>query len=319
MEQTVGYGEDDYCSQAKKKIQKELKSDSIVEFLVAGTQTNMTVISHLLKPYEGVLGVSTAHVNVHESGAIESTGHKVLTVPSKDGKLTAKDVETVMEEHLNNPTMMHMVRPGMVYISNATELGTVYKKKELNDLYNTCKKYKLPLYIDGARLGCALASKESDISFSDLSNLCDIFYIGGTKMGAMFGEAVVFNDKSLAENFLYMKKQKGGLLAKGRLLGIQFSCLFEDNLYFKLAFHAVSQAQKIKKALISNGIPLFVDSSTNQIFPIFTKNQLAELNKHFNFEFWEKVDENSCAVRICTSWATDENQVDKLISLLSKI
>lgn len=319
MLQTVGYGEDEYCAEAKKKIQKALKSDSIVEFLVSGTQTNFTVISHILKPYEGILGVDTCHPEQHETGAVEATGHKVITVPNVNGKLTPSAVEKTLKEHLESPIMIHTVKPGLVYISNATELGTVYTKKELTELHEVCKKYNVPLYIDGARLGCAMVSQECDYEFSDLADLCDVFYIGGTKMGALFGEAVVFNDKKLAENFLYMKKQRGGLLAKGRLLGIQFSCLFEDDLYFKLASHAVNEAQRIQNALIENNIPLLVKSSTNQIFPILTYKQQEFLAKEFEFELWEPIDDEKSSVRFCTSWATDEKQVDKLIEMFRHI
>ncbi len=319
MLQTAGYGEDEYCAQAKEKIRRALKSDCEVEFLVSGTQTNFTVISHILKPYEGILGVDTCHPEQHEAGAIEATGHKVITVPNVNGKLTAEAVEKTLREHLESPIMIHTVRPGLVYISNATELGTVYTKKELTELHEICRKYNIPLYIDGARLGCAMASKECDYEFSELSDLCDVFYIGATKMGALFGEAVVFNDKKLAENFPYMKKQRGGLLAKGRLLGIQFSCLFEDNLYFKLADYAVKQAQRIQDALIENKIPLLVKSSTNQVFPILTYSQQQIIAKDFGFELWEPIDDEKSSVRFCTSWATDEKQVDRLIEALKLI
>ena len=319
MLQTVGYGEDEYCARAKEKIQKALKSDSIVEFLVSGTQTNFTIISHILRPYEGILGVDTCHPANHETGAVEARGHKVITVPNVNGKLTAKAAREVLQAHLDNPCMIHMVKPGLVYISNATELGTVYTKKELSELHDVCREYNVPLFIDGARLGCAMMSSECDYEFSDLAELCDVFYIGGTKMGALFGEAVVFNDKKLYENFLYMKKQNGGLLAKGRLIGIQFDCLFTDNLFFDLAKHAVAEAQRLQDALIEAGIPLLVKSTTNQIFPILTYKQQEIVSKEFSFELWEPIDEEKSSVRFVTSWATDHDQVSKLIEVFKSL
>lgn len=311
--QTMGYGEDAYCAEAKMKIREALKHDSAVEFMMTGTQTNLTVISHLLRPYEGIVGVKSCHPANHETGAIEATGHKIIIVPSGDGKLKAPQVEKILYDHINNPIKEHSVRPGLVYISDATEMGTVYTKKELSDLHDVCRKYSIPLYIDGARLGCALMSSECDFSFPDLADLCDVFYIGGTKMGALFGEALIFNEKKAAENFLYSKKQRGALLSKGRLLGIQFSCLFENGLYFKIARDEVKQAQRIQDALIANGIPLMIKSPTNQIFPILTKAQREFINTEFNFEIWENMDDDKASVRFCTSWATDPRQVDKLI------
>ncbi|MEG1971567.1 MAG: aminotransferase class I/II-fold pyridoxal phosphate-dependent enzyme [Oscillospiraceae bacterium] len=318
-EQTVGYCEDEYCAKAAKLIQKELGHKRAVHFMVAGTQTNLTVISHVLRPYEGAIAPITGHINVHESGAIEATGHKVLTVPTDNGKLTAGQVTEVMEEHLNNPTMIHMVRPGMVYISLPTEIGTIYSKNELSAIYDACKKYKIPLFIDGARLGCALSAPKNDLTLKDLAELCDIFYIGGTKMGALFGEALVINNPKYDENFQYMQKQKGALLAKGRLLGIQFEQLFTDRLYYKLGEHAVSMAQKIQNCLIENDYKLKITSDTNQLFPIFEDKALAALEKEFTFEFWEKADRNHSTVRICTSWATEEAQVEKICSMLTEL
>ncbi|MEG2144329.1 MAG: aminotransferase class I/II-fold pyridoxal phosphate-dependent enzyme, partial [Oscillospiraceae bacterium] len=298
---------------------KELGHKRAVHFMVAGTQTNLTVISHVLRPYEGAIAPITGHINVHESGAIEATGHKVLTVPTDNGKLTAGQVTEVMEEHLNNPTMIHMVRPGMVYISLPTEIGTIYSKNELSAIYDACKKYKIPLFIDGARLGCALSAPKNDLTLKDLAELCDIFYIGGTKMGALFGEALVINNPKYDENFQYMQKQKGALLAKGRLLGIQFEQLFTDRLYYKLGEHAVSMAQKIQNCLIENDYKLKITSDTNQLFPIFEDKALAALEKEFTFEFWEKADRNHSTVRICTSWATEEAQVEKICSMLTEL
>lgn len=317
--QTIGYGEDEICEKARNLIKNELEKDSAIHFMLGGTQTNLTVISHILKPYEGVISASSGHINVHESGAIEATGHKILSLLTENGKLTAQQVIDTMEEHLNSPTMVHMVRPGMVYISQPTEWGTLYKKQELSEIYSACKKYNIPLYIDGARLGCALASPENDINLKDLATLTDIFYIGGTKMGALFGEALVINNPIFNENFLYMQKQKGGLLAKGRLLGIQFEKLFTDNLYLKLASHAIKTAQNIQSALIQNGYSLSIISPTNQIFPIFEDSVLEKLSQNFTFEFLEKISETHSSVRICTSWATDENEVQKLIKELQKL
>jgi len=326
FEQTDGYGCDKYCEKAKKLILaacgfagKRGKNVPEVHFLVGGTQTNTTVIASILRPHQGVISAVTGHINVHETGAIESTGHKVMALPSKDGKLTAGQVETYIESCINDCNYEHIVQPGMVYISFPTENGTIYSKSELSAVYDVCRKYGLPLFIDGARLGYGLAAEENDLTLSDIASLCDVFYIGGTKNGALFGEAVVIVNPELKKDFRCMIKQRGGMLAKGRLLGIQFTALFTDGLYFKLARHAVEAAEKIKTALEAKGVKFLFDSPTNQIFPVFPDEILEKLLKKFSFSFWEKTDGRHTAVRICTSWATKDEDVEKLIDFFNRI
>lgn len=314
MEQTIGYGEDHYCNQARALIKQACQSDSIdVHFLVGGTQTNTTVISHTLRPYQGVLTAVSGHINVHETGAIESTGHKVLSIATPDGKLTATQIEDAVLAHQHEDGPEHMVQPGMVYISFPTEVGTVYTLEELESISAVCRKYALPLFVDGARLGYGLCSPESDITLPQLATLADVFYIGGTKVGALFGEAVVISNESLKRDFRYSIKRHGGMLAKGRLLGIQFAQLFTDNLYMQIAQHAIDEAMRIKAALQAKGIKFLIDSPTNQQFPIFNNAQYEELSKKYLFSFWQRIDEEHTAVRICTSWATKSENVDCLI------
>lgn len=324
FEQTEGYGCDKYCEKAKKLILaacgfagKRGKNVPDVHFLVGGTQTNTTVISAILRPHQGVVSAVTGHVNVHETGAIESTGHKVLALPSSDGKLTADQVEKYLKSCVNDCNYEHIVQPGMVYVSFPTENGTVYSKRELSELRKVCLKYKLPLFIDGARLGYGLMSAGNDLTLPDIAALSDVFYIGGTKNGALFGEAVVITNNDFKKDFRNIIKQRGGMLAKGRLLGIQFMTLFSDDLYFRLAEHAVKTAAEIKNALKNNGIEFLFDSPTNQIFPIFPDEIYKKLSKKFSFAFWEKVDEKRTAVRICTSWATKESDAADLIKAFS--
>ena len=278
-----------------------------------GTQTNTTVISHILRPYQGVLTAGSGHINVHETGAIESTGHKVLSIASADGKLTATQIEEAVLAHQHEDGPEHMVQPGMVYISFPTEVGTVYTLAELESISTICRKYSLPLFIDGARLGYGLCSPDSDITLPKLATLTDVFYIGGTKVGALFGEAVVISNDALKRDFRYSIKRHGGMLAKGRLLGIQFAQLFTDNLYMQIAQHAIDQAMRIKSALQAKGIKFLIDSPTNQQFPIFNDAQYEELSKKYLFSFWQRIDEEHTAVRICTSWATKSENVDCLI------
>lgn len=319
MEQTVGYSEDPYCDKARKLIVEACQNEQAqVHFLVGGTQTNTTVIAHILRPHQGVIAADSGHVNVHETGAIENTGHKVLALPSVNGKISAAQIAATVEAHLNDCNFEHMVQPGMVYISYPTEVGTLYSKQELTAIYQTCRQYGLPLFIDGARLGYGLCSPESDLTLPDLAHLCDVFYIGGTKVGALFGEAVVLTDPSLQKDFRYSIKQHGGMLAKGRLLGIQFETLFTDRLYFRISAHAVQQALRIREALKAKGYPFFMESSTNQQFPIFPDSVLERLSRQFRFSFWERVDSSHTAVRICTSWATQAEHVDQLIEALNE-
>ncbi|RHR22881.1 low specificity L-threonine aldolase [Clostridium sp. AF19-22AC] len=314
MEQTAGYGEDEYCGQARKLICRLCKDDSLmVQFLVGGTQANMTVISAALRPHQGVLSADTGHINVHETGAVESTGHKVLSLPSVDGKITAKQVEDAYRSHVEEDSFEHMVQPKMVYISNPTELGTIYSMAELEALSQVCRKNGLYLFMDGARLGYGLTSKENDLDLEQIAKLCDVFYIGGTKVGALFGEAVVISNPALKEDFRYMIKQKGGMLAKGRLLGVQFLALLEDGLYFEISRHANELAEEIRDACKKAGYPFLVENPTNQIFVILPDVKLAELGKNYSFCYQERVDEAHSAVRICTSWATSRESVEKLI------
>lgn len=317
FEQTQGYGKDLYCEKARKVIKNLCKKDEVdVHFLVGGTQTNATVIASILRPYQGVLCADTGHINGHETGAIESLGHKVLTLNSEKGKISAKQVEEAYKAHYNDSGREHVVQPGMVYISHPTEVGTLYSKQELVDLSEVCRKYGLPLFLDGARLGYGLTSCENDISMEDLAKYCDVFYIGGTKVGALFGEAVVICKESLQKDFRYYIKQKGGMLAKGRLLGIQFLALLEDGLYFELGNHANELAMKIKRACEEKGYPFYIESATNQQFPILPDEKLVEWRDRFSYSFWEKVDDAHTAIRLCTSWATKEEDVDKLIANL---
>jgi threonine aldolase len=317
MEQTVGYGMDDYCQQAADMIRKRFKCENAaVHFLVGGTQANATVIDSILRSYEGVLCADTGHINVHETGAIEATGHKVLALPGKDGRITSAQISVATALQADDE---HTVRPGMVYISLSTEIGTLYNLAQLHDIYETCKKLGLYLYVDGARLGCALMSPVNDIQVEDLAANCDAFTIGGTKNGALFGEAVVLVNPALQPRFRYMIKQHGGMLAKGRLLGLQFMALMENDLYFTIASHAVDEAMRIRTALREKQIPLVVDSPTNQLFPIFTDEQLEKLEENFVFSTWERIDEKSTAVRICTSWATKTEDVDQLIAAIKAL
>ncbi len=317
MEQTVGYGMDPYCDQAAAMIRDAFASpDAAVHFLVGGTQANTTVIAAALRPYEGVICADTGHINVHETGAIESSGHKCLALPHKDGKITAAQVAAAVAAQGDDE---HMVKPGMVYISFSTELGTLYTLAELQEMYRTCQQLGLYLFIDGARLGYALTAPACDLTPADLAKCCDVFTVGGTKVGALFGEAVVISHPELNRNFRYMIKQRGGMLAKGRLLGIQFVALMEDGLYFSIARKAVAQALRIREALVNKGIPLFIDSPTNQQFPVFTKEQLAVLSQQFDFALWESVDDTHDAIRVCTSWATPDEYVDAFIKAVEAL
>ena len=320
MEQTIGYGEDPYCTQARELIKQACEREDIdVHFLVGGTQTNTTVIAHTLRPYQGVISAVSGHINVHETGAIEATGHKVLAVPSPNGKLTAAQIEGVVQAHLNEDGPEHMVQPSMVYISFPTEVGTIYTRAEMEAISTMCRKYGLPLFVDGARLGYGLCSPECDITLPQLAKWADVFYIGGTKVGALFGEAVVITNESLKRDFRYSIKRHGGMLAKGRLLGIQFATLFTDSLYMQIAQHAIDEAMRIKAALQDKGIAFLIDSPTNQQFPIFCNAQLEELNKTYLFTVWQQIDDTRTAVRICTSWATKHENVDRLIEDIKQL
>ncbi len=314
LEQTVGYGCDPYCDLARDRIKQAANApDGDVHFLMGGTQANTTVISALLRPHQGVLSAETGHIAVHESGAIEATGHKVLPLPSTDGKLTAKQVEDAINAHYAEANHEHTVQPGMVYISHPTENGTLYTRQELYDLSRVCRAYHIPLYMDGARLAYALAVPGTDLTLEEIASKVDVLCIGGTKCGALFGEAVMILKKELKADFRYLIKQRGGMLAKGRLLGIQFFTLFSDGLYTELAEKANRQADKIRDALKKNGFPLLYETAANQVFTVFSNDILAFLSEKYAFEVWGKPDEEHTAVRICTSWATDEEAVKNLI------
>lgn len=320
MEQTVGYGEDPHCEEARRLIKQACQSDNAdVHFLVGGTQANTTVIAHILRPYQGVLAATSGHINVHETGAIESTGHKVLAIPTEDGKLTAKQIDEAMQAHIHEDGPEHMVQPGMVYLSFPTEIGTIYSHDELKAIRTVCNKYDLPLFVDGARLGYGLCSPECDLTLPQLAQLADVFYIGGTKVGALFGEAVVIMNEALKRDFRYSIKQHGGMLAKGRLLGLQFATLFTGNLYFDIAQHAIDEAMRIKAALQAKGIGFLIDSPTNQQFPIFTDTQIATLSEHFMLSLWQRIDEEHTAMRICTSWGTKRESTDALIRAIENL
>jgi threonine aldolase len=314
FEQTPGYGEDIYCKTARTIIKKLCQSESAeVHFLVGGTQTNTTVIASILRPYQGAVCAETGHINVHETGAIEATGHKVLPLPSEDGKITASQVQAAYENHWNDATHEHTVQPGMVYISNPTENGTLYSKEELTELSQVCHNCDLPLYLDGARLGYGLMAEGNDLTLPDIAKLCDVFYIGGTKVGALFGEAVVITKEAIKKDFRYMIKQHGGMLAKGRLLGIQFVALLENDLYFEISSHANKMAYKIKTSFIKKGYSFLYDSITNQQFPIIPNAQLGILAKKYAFSLWKYIDKDHSAVRFCTSWATKDEDVELLL------
>ena len=314
LEQTKGYGLDPYCMRAADLIKEKCgRQDVDVHFLTGGTQTNLTVISAALRPHQGVLSAVTGHINVHESGAIEATGHKVLSLPSRDGKLTARQIQDACDSHYNDDTHEHQVQPKLVYISNPTETGTIYSLAELTAIRAACLRNNLFLYMDGARLGYALCAEGNDLELPDIAELCDVFYFGGTKTGALFGEALVICSERLKPDFRYIIKQKGGMLAKGRLLGLQFLTLFENNLYMSIGHHANDMAALIRDACVRKGYDFLISSNTNQQFPILPDDVLKGVARKFTYSFWEKTDEHHSAVRFCTSWATKEEDVRKLV------
>lgn len=320
MEQTAGYGLDPYCEAAREKIRAAVgNGQADVHFLVGGTQTNATVIHSILRPYQGVVAASTGHIATHETGAIEAAGHKVLTLPAAEGKLNAQQLQDFIERYYTSSTIKeHIVQPGMVYLSQPTELGTVYGKAELAVLAQVCRQHNLPLFIDGARLGYALHPEVSDVTLADLAALCDVFYIGGTKCGALFGEAVVITNNALKPHFRAMMKQHGGLLAKGRLLGIQFDTLFIDNLYQTICHGAIKYARRIRTAFEARGIPFHGRSATNQQFPILPTAQAGYFIRQFGFADWERHGEQHI-VRYCTSWATTEADIEPLLHAIESL
>ena len=320
FEQTPGYGTDHHCQAAERYIRAECgREDAHVHFLVGGTQTNLTLIAAALRPHQGAVCAESGHIHVHETGAVETTGHKCLTLPSGDGKITADQVAKLVHLHRTDESMEHTVQPKLVYISNPTEYGTIYSLGELEALSRVCRENGLYLFLDGARLGYGLVAKGNDVQMQDIARLCDVFYIGGTKVGALFGEAVVIGNPVLAEDFRYLIKQHGGMLAKGRLLGVQFDALMTDNLYFDIAGHAVALADQIRACIDELGYSYLVPGITNQIFPIFPDELLAKLAENFVFCEQERVDATHRAIRFCTSWATRQEAVDALCAELRKL
>lgn len=317
METLPGYGSDIYCSSAREKIVKACGCpDADIQFLTGGTQTNALVISMMLEDYEGVIAARTGHINVHEAGAIEDTGHKVLTLPQENGKINPEELDKYVMEFYQDETFDHMVFPGMVYISHPTEYGTLYSKAELEALSDICKKHRMILYLDGARLGYGIASLQTDVTLEDIARLCDVFYIGGTKVGALCGEAVVFTGSNTPEHFLTRIKRRGALLAKGRLLGVQFDTLFTDNLYFDIGRHAIEKAEELKAVLREKGYDFFLESPTNQQFVILENNHMEMLKEKVAFGFWEKYDEKHTVVRFATSWSTTDEDIEYLRRIL---
>lgn len=315
-----GYGMDQLTASATEKIRKACGHPvADVYYLIGGTQTNSTVIATILKPYEGVVAAETGHIGVHEAGAVEYTGHKVLTIPSHKGKIDCGELKAYLETFFGDANHEHMVYPGMVYISHPSEFGTLYTKAELETIHGICKEYELPLFVDGARLGYGLMSSQTDVDMKTLADHCDVFYIGGTKVGAMFGEAVVFPNNNAPKHFYTMTKQHGAMLAKGWLTGLQFDALFTDDLYFKISKNAIQMAEKLKAVLEKHSLPFFLDSPTNQQFVVVEDSFLEELEKQVVISFWEKADENHTVIRFATSWYTTEQDVEKLDEVLEKI
>ncbi|MEG2799696.1 MAG: low specificity L-threonine aldolase [Erysipelotrichaceae bacterium] len=308
--QSDGYGLDDYSEAARDIIRKAISREDVdVHFFVGGTQANQTIIASILRPYEAVIACDSGHINVHETGAIEASGHKVLVAPANNGKLLPEDVESIVKKHNDE----HMVKPAMIYISNATEIGTVYTLKEMMALRSVCDQYDLYFFMDGARLGSALCASDSDLSLAQIAQIVDVFYIGGTKNGALFGEACVITNNKLKKDFRYHIKQRGGMLAKGRLLGIQFATLLKDDTFYELAKHANACAQKMQSGLKDMGVSFFVETTTNQIFPILKIETIRELVKKYQFQDWKKMDDTHYAMRFVTSWATPMSVVDEFL------
>ena len=315
--QQNGYGLDDYSESAAEIIKQKINNPNAKVFFVSGgTQTNLIVISAFLRPHESVVSAATGHIFTNESGAIEATGHKVHAIETSNGKINSEDIQKVLDVHQNKP---HQVKQKMVYISNSTEVGTIYSKKELMDLYQFCQKKDLYLFVDGARLGHALTAETNDLTLEDFGKYTDAFYLGGTKNGALIGEAIIINNESLQEEFGFHLKQKGAMLAKGRLLGIQFQELMKDDLYFDLARHAIQQAMKIKKAFQEIGCEFLCETFTNQIFPILNPDQIERLSVNFDFYVWKKLSEEKSAVRLITSWATSNEMIEKFINEIKNL
>lgn len=312
-----GYGTDIYCASAEEKIKRAIGCDSAqVKFICGGTQTNQLVISSMLRSYEGVVAAETGHIAAHEAGAIEYSGHKVLTLPQHDGKICGEELSALLEKFWNDDSHDHMVYPGMVYISHPTEFGTLYTKEELLKISAVCREYKIPLYLDGARLAYGLMSEKAELDIKTIAELCDVFYIGGTKVGALCGEAVVFTKNNMPREFVPQIKQRGALMAKGWVLGLQFDTLFTDDLYYRLGKHAIDMANILKEGFLEKGYTLYADSPTNQQFVVLSNEKRDELSKKVVFENWEKFSNGTTAVRFVTSWATKRENVLKLLELM---
>lgn len=317
LEQTPGYGCDPHTERARELIRQACGAPQAeVHFLVGGTQTNATVIDGLLRRHEGVLAAESGHINVHEAGAIEAAGHKVLTLPSHEGKVCAEEVDRWIGEFYRDETWPHMVAPGMLYLSHPTEYGTLYTLEEMEAIHAVCQRHSIPLYLDGARLSYAMASEENTLTLRDIARLCEVFYIGGTKTGLLFGEAVVITRPELLPHFFTLVKQHGALLAKGRLLGVQFETLFTDELYLRIARQAISTARRLKEALLAKGYRLHIDSPTNQQFFVLPNREIDRLSQYATFELWGPRGEEESVVRFVTSWATTDEQIDALIARL---
>ena len=315
--QNVGYGVDDHCKEAADIIRKLCKNDRLaVHFLVGGTQTNLTVIAASLRPHQAVIAADSGHISIHETGAVEATGHKVLELPSADGKLRPEQIAKVAKSQSDTMDAEHTVQPKLVYISHPTELGTTYTKAELTAISQVCKEYNLRLFVDGARMGYGLAAADADLTLADFAALTDVFYIGGTKVGAMFGEAVVIANPDIAQDFRYLIKQRGGMLAKGWLLGVQFKALLQDDIYLKISAHANDMADKLRAVFCACGYPQLVESRTNQVFPVLPDSLLSAISQSFTFTEMHRVDETHRAVRFCTSWATREEDISALCALI---
>ena len=318
-EQTAGYGLDPYCEKAREKIKAECKAPCAdVHFLVGGTQTNMTVIAAALRTHQGVLCAETAHIGVHETGSVEATGHKVITLPSADGKICAAQIREYVLAHRADESFEHIVQPAMAYISQPTETGTVYSLGELTEISDTCRELGILLFVDGARLACSLALDYTP-SLPDLARLCDVFYIGGTKHGALFGEAVVITNEALKKDFRYVIKQRGGMFAKGRLLGLQFDTFFTDGLYYKTGEYEMKLADRLRAAFVNKGMELYYDSPTNQLFPILSDTQMKKLAEKYSFSVIKPLSDGRTVVRFCTSWATKPGDVDGLIEDIERL
>ena len=320
LEPLPGYGTDPYCESAKQKIRDLIGiPDADIFFLAGGTQTNAVVISTVLADYEGVIAAKTGHISTHEAGAVEYTGHEVLELPQAGGKIAPDTLESFLSSFFADENHEHMTFPGMVYLSHPTEYGTLYSKAELTAVSAICRKYGLSLFLDGARLGYALMSRETDLTIADIAALCDVFYIGGTKVGALCGEAVVFTKGNMPKHFLTSVKKRGALLAKGRLLGVQFDALFTDDLYFRIGRHAVDMADRMKEIFRSHGVPFYIQSPTNQQFVVLENEQMNSLAEKIVFSFWEKKDEAHTVVRFATGWSTTENDLLALDKALNEI